>query len=110
MRLGRIILAGLAPLVNLSALVPGLAPGIIPFKPAHHSAVAISACILVIPLLTSPSEGAFVSSSLDHRAPHAILTLGALSATPFRSSLWLVTSLVAVNLILRRHQRKLLRC
>jgi hypothetical protein len=104
MRLGRIILAGLAPLVNLSALVPGLAPSILLLKSAHHAAAADSApSLLQAPLLISAAEHTSVSSSLDYRAPHAIVAL-------FRSSLWLVASLVAVDLLVRRHQRALLRC
>jgi hypothetical protein len=43
-------------------------------------------------------------------ASRAALSLEALSATPFRSSLYLVSSVTAVNLLQRRHQRALLRC
>jgi len=44
------------------------------------------------------------------QAPEATFALTALTATPFRRSLWLVTSLVAIDGIERRHQREFLRC
>jgi hypothetical protein len=43
-------------------------------------------------------------------APSAAFSLNALTATPFRRSLWLVASLVAIDSIERRHQREFLRC
>jgi hypothetical protein len=42
--------------------------------------------------------------------PDATFALAALTATPFRRSLCLVTSLVAIDSIERRHQRIFLRC
>jgi hypothetical protein len=45
--------------------------------------------------------------------PHlseATFALAALTATPFRRSLWLVASCVAIDSIERRHQREFLRC
>jgi hypothetical protein len=43
-------------------------------------------------------------------APDAAFALAALTATPFRRSLCLVTSLVAIDSFERRHQREFLRC
>jgi hypothetical protein len=58
----------------------------------------------------SAVEHSASASSFDNRTPQATLALEALTGTQFRSSLCLVTSLVAVNLLGRRHQRALLRC
>jgi hypothetical protein len=43
-------------------------------------------------------------------APGATFALAALTASPFRRSLCLVTSLVAIDSFERRHQREFLRC
>jgi len=60
----------------------------------------------------------FVLSVSEHASParpfiqtaEATFALAALTATPFRRSLWLVASLVAIDSIERRHQREFLRC
>src|SRR5712692_9219579 len=109
MRLGRIILASLAPLVSFSAFAGALIPDAIPSKSAQQVAPADLLLRAVVPLLISAAESAS-AAPLENSTHHAILTLQALTSTPFRSSLWLVASLVAVDLVLRRHQRALLRC
>jgi hypothetical protein len=49
------------------------------------------------------------SLSFTH-TPDATFALAALTATPFRRSLCLVSSLIAIDSIERRHQREFLRC
>jgi hypothetical protein len=61
------------------------------------------------PFILTDSAQASPSSSLIP-TPAAALSLAALSATPFRSSICLVASFVAIDLIERRHQREFLRC
>jgi hypothetical protein len=107
MRLGRIILAGLAPLVSLSAFAASWIPDAIHSKSPQHVAPTDSLLRAAVPVLISAGESA---APRENSAPHARLTLQALTTTPFRSSLWLVASLVAVDLLVRRHQRALLRC
>jgi hypothetical protein len=113
MRFGRIILAGLAPLVGLSAFAAGLFP--------HASGASNSAQHItnpdsplsffetMVPALMASAES--VPSAPVHGATgHAVLTLESLSTTPFRGSLCLLSSVVALNLFERRHQRLSLRC
>jgi hypothetical protein len=64
---------------------------------------------LVAPFVLSVSEHPSPDRPFTH-APEAAFALAALTATPFRSSLCLVASLVAIDSIERRHQRKFLRC
>ena len=112
MRLGRIILAGLAPLVGLSAFGAGMVTDAIPSKSAQQLAPADSLPQLlqaVAPMLISGHEPG-PAPSFDAPAARAVLALRALAATPFRGSLWLLSSLLAVDLLARRHQRALLRC
>jgi hypothetical protein len=61
------------------------------------------------PFVLAVSEHRSPSLSFTH-TPDATFALAALTATPFRSSLCLVSSLIAVDSIERRHQREFLRC
>jgi hypothetical protein len=113
MRLGRIILAGLAPLVSLSAFAAGFVPdSYVPSRSAQQLSAADSMPRLfeaVVPLLISAAESAS-TAPLESRTVHAVFTLEALTATPFRHSLWLLASVVAVDFFQRKHQSSLLRC
>jgi len=113
MRLRRIILAGLAPLVSLSAFAAGFVlDSHVPSNSAQQLATADSMPRLfqaVVPLLISAAESAS-PAPLESRAAHAVLALDALTATPFRGSLCLLASVMAVDFFHRRHQPTLLRC
>ena len=63
----------------------------------------------VAPFALSVSEHASPARPFIHTA-EATFALAALTATPFRRSLWLVSSFVAINSLARRHQREFLRC
>lgn len=60
----------------------------------------------------------FALASADHvspvlnfpHTPQEACALAALTTTPFRRSLWLVASTVAIDLSARRHSRTFLRC
>jgi hypothetical protein len=57
----------------------------------------------------------FVFSVTEHSSAvqpyiHAPAEALALTATPFRRSLWLMASFVAIDFVARRHQREFLRC
>ena len=114
MKLGRILLAGLAPLFSLSAVAAGWMTNAA--APTDHVTAASFAQSL--PRLLSVVE--FVLAGVDqaqdhatpqHRAPHAaVYSLEALVSTPFQGSLWLVGSQYSVNLLQRRHSSAPLRC
>jgi hypothetical protein len=104
------MLAGLAPLVGLSALAAAMVTG---FDIRAISRPADSVPRLLHPVVTfllSAAEDIGTVTPSQHPAPKAALALEALSATPLRRSLCLVASVFAVNLLERRHQRTLLRC
>jgi hypothetical protein len=99
---------------SLSALAASLLAG--SGAPVAHPAHDSSARLLRPRLLCLGSPFALAAS--EHAspalsftpAPDATFALAALTATPFRRSLCLVTSLVAIDSIERRHQREFLRC
>jgi hypothetical protein len=106
------MLAGLAPLVGLSALAAAMVTGFdirAVSRPASPDSLPRLLHPVVTFLLSAAEDIATVAPS-QRPAPKATLALEALSATPLRRSLYLVASVVAVNLLERRHQRTLLRC
>ena len=105
MRFGRIILASLTALVACS-----YAQG----APSSAGEVTRTDSLprllhTVVPLLVSAAESVS-PAPVARSAVHAVLALEALAATPLAGALYLVASLLAVNVLLRRHQRTLLRC
>jgi len=99
---------------SLSALAASLFAG--PGTPILHASHDSSSRLLRPRLLCLGSP--FVLAAAEHpspshsftNTPDATFALAALTATPFRRSLCLVTSLVAIDSIERRHQREFLRC
>jgi len=97
----------------LSALAASLLAG--SGTPVSHPAQNASARLLHPRLCLGSS---FVFAASEHTspvlsftpAPDAAFALAALSASPFRRSLCLVTSTVAIDSFERRHQREFLRC
>jgi hypothetical protein len=85
-------------------------------SPVSHPAQDSTARLLHPRLLSLGATFALAAS--EHSSPalafthaaDATFTLAALAATPFRRSLCLVSSLVAIDSIERRHQREFLRC
>ena len=104
MRIGRIVVAGLAPVLGLSALLA--AAGKSPQKADSAVRLFLSAVSLAAP----PAEFAAASAPSERSSSQAMLGFAALATTSLRCSLWMVASFVAVNLLVRRHQRLLLRC
>jgi hypothetical protein len=107
MRFRRTILASLAPLIGLSALLaamsaePQVSGGVRPLTRLLQS---------VVQLVTPAGEYALAAPSPERPSAHALLAFAALSATPFRRSLWMISGRPAVNLDFRRHRRAQLRC
>ena len=101
MRLGRLLLASLTALAAYSYAQAA---------PQHATAQqSLRILQVVVPILAHAAEAAD-SAPAVHTAPHAVLDLGALKATPLAGSLVLVSSLTAIHLISRSHSRQLLRC
>ena len=105
MRFGRIILASLTALVACS-----YAQG----APSSAGEVTRTDSLprllhTVVPMLVGAADSVS-PAPIARSAAQALLTLEALAATPLSGALYLVASLFAVNVILRRHQRALLRC
>jgi hypothetical protein len=61
-------------------------------------------------LVISAAENVSHTASFDHHAAQSTLELESLTVSPYRSSLWLLSSVLAVNLFVRRHPHLLLRC
>jgi hypothetical protein len=105
MRFGRIILASLTALVACSFTHGG---------PSSTGEVTRTDSLprllhTVVPLFVSAVESVS-PAPVARSSAHAVLTLEALAETPLSGALYLVASLFAVNVVLRRHQRALLRC
>ena len=111
MRFRRSILAGLAPLLSLSALVatmaatPGDAAGL---RPDPNSLVRFLRS--VAQFVAPDAEHASIAASPARTSPRAVLDFAALAQTPLAHSVWMVETPPAVNLIARRHLRAPLRC
>jgi hypothetical protein len=106
------MLAGLAPLVGLSALAAAMVTGF-DLRAVSRPSSPDSLPRLLYPVVTfllSAADDVATVAPAQRPAPKATLALEALSSTPLRRSLYLVASVLAVNLLQRRHQRALLRC
>jgi hypothetical protein len=105
MRFGRIILASITALVACS-----YAQGA-PSSAGEATRTDSLPRLLhtVVPLFVCAAESVS-PAPLARSAAQAVLTLEALAATPLSGALCLVASVLAVNVLVRRHQRALLRC
>jgi hypothetical protein len=103
MRLGRIILASLTALAAYSYATDAS-------QSVHASAPDSFPRLLhaVAPLFAAAGDLASQTRNYETN-PSAILSLEALTATIYGSSLVLLASLIAIDLLSRRHQRALLR-
>ena len=52
----------------------------------------------------------FTTPAAERQSPRAVLPFAALVSTPFRHALWMIASVSAIDLSVRRHQRTPLRC
>jgi hypothetical protein len=101
MRLGRFLLASLTALAAFSYAQTAPKP-----SGAHESLRVLQA---VVPLLAHAADAVATAPAI-HAPVYAVLALDALKATPLAGALFLLASLIAVDLGRRRHQRSLLRC
>jgi len=114
-KLGRIILAGLAPLFSLSAVAAGWMTGTTPAAPEQITAASFAhslpRLLSVVPYVLAGADQAADHQTADHGRTHAALfSLEALFATPLEGSLWLLASLFSISLLYRRHAYAPLRC
>jgi hypothetical protein len=107
MRLGRIILASLTALAAYS-YANSASQSMHPATADSLRADSLRLLQYVAPLLAAAGDLSS-QSHVDETDPTAILPLQELNHTPYGSSLILLASFVAVDLVSRRHQRTLLR-
>jgi len=111
MRFRRTILASLAPLIGLSALLASMSAAMSAEPQVSGGGRPLTRLLQsVVQLVTPAHEYSLAAPSPERPSAQALLTFAALAATPFRHSLWMISSRPAVNLAFRRHQRALLRC
>jgi hypothetical protein len=106
MRFGRVILlAGLAPLLSLSAVASILvsAPAEQPGKRSWGELLR-SAVVLAVP------EAPVLAAPAVKASPQAVLAIEALAATPLRHSLWMLAPAAGASLPARAPLRSPLRC
>jgi hypothetical protein len=108
------MLRGLAPLVGLSALAAAMMAGFdarTVSRPASANVIPQLLHPVVTLLLSAAHEISISTPAPEQRTtPRATFALKAISSTPLGGALFLIASIVAIDLRLRRHQRVLLRC
>jgi len=102
-RIGRIILASLAPLLGLSALSAAMATG-----PVVSNEKALTRLLLSV--VTPMVESAVLSDRTERPSPQAVIPFTALAETPFRHSVWMVASRTVPPFSPHWQQRSQLRC
>jgi len=114
--LRRIILVGLAPFFSLTALaagwVTGADAGVLAGQiTGSFLANSLPRLLSVVPFAIATTEHSPAQPSPQQRGTHSfLLSLQALASTPFESSLWLLASILGVNIFFRRHTFAPLRC
>lgn len=103
MRIGRIILASLAPLLGLSALSAAMATG-----PVVSNEKTLTRLLLSV--VTPMAESSVLSDRTERPSPQAVLPFAALAETPFKHSLWMVTSQTVLPFSPRSQHLTQLRC
>src|ERR1700753_3911539 len=100
MRFGRTFLAGLAPLIGLSALMAAMTaePGV---SNTHRPLVRF---LQTVVQLATPAVETSVTSSPERPSPQTVLAYAGLAAAPFSNALLILASMAVINLVARRHQ------
>ena len=106
MRFGRLILVSLAPLLGLSALAAAMVAG--PAVSSEHKSNALTR--LLLSAVTPMADTDVMSVRAERPSPQAVLPVVALAVTPFRHSLWLVSSQTVVPFPLHSQHFFQLRC
>jgi hypothetical protein len=103
-RIGRIILASLAPLLGLSALSSAMATG-----PVVSNEKTLTR-LLLLSVVTPMVESSTLSDRAERPSPPAVIPFTALAETPFKHSVWMVASRTAPPFSPHSQQRSQLRC
>ena len=104
MRIGRIILASLAPLLGLSALSAAMATG-----PVVSNEKTLTR-LLLLSVVTPMVESSTLCDRAERPSPQAVIPFTALAETPFKHSVWMVASRTAPPFSPHSQQRSQLRC
>jgi len=94
-------------LISLSALLAAMASAPTPEQNTDSLARLLRS---VAHLVTPAAEASVATPAAERPSPQAVLPFAALVSTPFRHALWMISSVTAIDLSARRHQRTLLRC
>jgi hypothetical protein len=105
-RFGRILIS-LSALLAAMAAAPSVTNGSTPNQNTDSLARLLRS---VGHLVTPAAEASVATPAVERPSPRAVLPFTALVSTPFRHALWMISSVSAVDLTARRHQRALLRC
>jgi hypothetical protein len=105
-RIGRIILVSLAPLLGLSALTAIMAAG--PAVSNEHKSNSLTR--LLGSVVTPMAESSTLNVQVDRPSPQAVLPFAALAVTHFRHSVWMVTSQTVPSFSPHSQLRSQLRC
>jgi hypothetical protein len=105
-RFGRLILASLAPLIGLSALTAVMATGPV----VSNEQKSNSLTRLLLSVVTPMAESSALNVQAERPSPQAVLPIAALSDTPLRHSVWMVSSQSVVPFSPRSQHRSQLRC
>jgi len=103
-RIGRIILASLAPLLGLSALSAAMATG-----PVVSNEKTLTR-LLLLSVVTPMVESSTLCDRAERPSPQAVIPFTALAETPFKHSVWMVASRTAPPFSPHSQQRSQLRC
>ena len=107
MRFRRIFLISLAPLLGLSAFAAVIAAGPVSSNESKSNTLTRLLRCVVTPMAEAASA---LNAPADRPSPQAVLPFAALSETPLRHSLWMLTSVVVPSWAAWRAQYTLLRC
>jgi hypothetical protein len=109
-RFGRIILVSLAPLLGLSAVSAAML-AVMAQEPAlsnEHKSNSLTR--LLRSVVTPMAESSALNVRADQPSPQAVLPFAALADTPFKHSVWMVTSRAVPSVSPHSQLRSQLRC
>jgi hypothetical protein len=109
-RFGRLILASLAPLIGLSALTAVMATGPAVSNDISNGHKSNSLTRFLLSVVTPMAESSVLSDRAERPSPQAVLPFTALAETPFRHSVWMVSSQTVLPFSPRSQHRSQLRC
>ena len=107
MRLGRLIVASLAPLLSLSAGVAASSADLSVSEGSHWAGLLLRS---VVQLVTPAAEVSAAIAAPARPSAQAVLAFAALAWTPLGHAVWMVAGNAPPSFFPRWQQRALLRC